>query len=86
MPEEKIKGKTCNVLNDNYQVVQIAYEVGRTLENLKGIRLDINKQEIGSMKSYRVSGSRFYDTFKINFESSMSEPIEQMWDKLEEGV
>ena len=85
-PEEKIKGKIYNVLNDNYQVAQIAYEVRRTLENLKGIRLDITKQEIGPMRSYRVSGSRFNETFDFKVESSMSKPIESMWDKIEEGV
>jgi len=85
-PEEKIKGKIFNVLNDNYKVIQIAYEVRRTLEHLKGIRLELQMQEIGPVRSYRVDGSRFQETFDYTFDPSMSQSIGEMWDMLEENI
>lgn len=86
VPAEKVHGKIFNVLNDNYQVVQIAYEVRRTLERLKGVQLDLQKQEIGPVRSYRVDGTRFRETLGIEFNKNMSSAIEQIWDKLEAQV
>lgn len=85
-PEETIRGKIFNVLNDNFQVIQIAYEVRHTLEHLKGIRLDLQKQEIGPVRSYCIDGSYFQQTFDFEFKNNMSSEIEVMWDSLEEGT
>ena len=85
-PEEMVHNRIFNVLDDNYKVIQVAYEVRRTLENRKGIRLDLVKQEVGPVRSYRVDGTRFREAFDVDFSSTMASSIEEMWDKLEEGT
>ncbi len=85
-PEDLVRGRIFNVLNDNYPVIQIAYQVRHTLESKKGVRVDLQIQEIGPVRSYRVDGSLFERTFGIKFDTSMAAAIEEMWDALEEGV
>jgi nucleoside-diphosphate-sugar epimerase len=86
LPEDKIRGKIFNVLNDNYQVRQIAYQVRHTLEVLKGVRIDLQLQEIGPVRSYRVDNSRFREVSGLRFENNMGASVEEMWDALEDGL
>jgi nucleoside-diphosphate-sugar epimerase len=85
-PGEKVDGRVFNVLNDNYQIVQVAYQVRRALEHAKGIRLDLLKQEIGPVRTYRVDGARFRTALGLDFPTDMSVSVEAMWDRLEEGI
>ena len=85
-PEDAIRGKIFNVLTDNYQVIQTAYQVRHTLETRKGIRLDLQLQEVGPVRSYRVDGSRFQQTMGIRLDGKLSSAVEEMWDALESGV
>ena len=85
-PEKDVHGKIFNVLSDNYTVLQIAREVRRALETTKGIRLDLDIQQVGTVRSYRVAGDRFRETFGIPLDHSIAAAVGDMWDVLEEGL
>ncbi len=85
-PEKKVHSQVFNVLTDNFQVVQIAQEVRRTLEGHKGIRLDLDLQPVGVSRSYRVAGSKFHETLGFEPQFQMGQSVDTMWDKLEHGV
>lgn len=85
-PEEKVHGQVFNVLSDNYTVVQLAHEVRRTLEGHKGIRLDIELQQVGVSRSYRVDGTKFKEVIGFKPMHEMGKSVDEMWDSLESGV
>ncbi len=85
-PDEKVAGRIFNVLSDNYQVLRIAREVRRALESGKGVRLDLDIQQVGIVRSYRVSGDRFGETFGVPLERTITSAVSAMWDSLEEGI
>lgn len=84
--EDKVRGQIFNVLNDNYKVIKLAYEVRRTIELEKGARIDIEVQEIGPTRSYRVDNSKFERVFKIKLNPEVHTSVSEMWDKLESGI
>lgn len=86
MDEDKVKGQIFNVLNDNYQVIKLAYEVRRTIESEKGARIDLEIQEIGPTRSYRVDNSKFKSIFGVRLNNGIRASVSEMWDKLEAGV
>lgn len=85
-PDEKVRGQVFNVVSDNYQVLKIAYEVRRTLESQKGIHLQLEVQQVGTSRSYRVAGDRFESVFELSLSRGIGPAVSEMWDALEEGV
>lgn len=84
-PEKVISGQIFNMLSDNYQVLKVAHEVRRALEGSKGIRLDLNIQQVGVSRSYRVSGDKFSKTVGFEPRHEIGAAAGEMWDVLEEG-
>jgi hypothetical protein len=84
--EDKVHGQVFNVLSDNYRVIDIAHEVRRALETDKGIRLDIEIQQVGTVRSYRVSGDKFANTFNTALLRQIGPAASTMWDQLEAGT
>lgn len=85
-PEENVHSKIFNVLSDNFKILKVAYEVRRALESEKGIHLALEIQQVGLIRSYRVSGEKFNDTFGLPLSSSMHTAVSEIWDGLEEGI
>jgi nucleoside-diphosphate-sugar epimerase len=85
-PDHLVHGRALNVLSDNYEVIKLAHEVRRTLEGHKGIRLDLDIQQVGVSRSYRVDGTRFRDGIGFEPKHSMASAVDEMWDHLETGV
>jgi nucleoside-diphosphate-sugar epimerase len=85
-PEEKVHGQVFNILSDNYQVIKIAHEVRRALEVGKGVRLDLEVQQVGAVRSYRVSGEKFKRVFGLDLSRQIGPAVSEMWDQLEEGI
>ena len=85
-PEKAVSGQILNVLSGNFPVLKLAHEVRRALEHQKGIRLDLDVQQVGVSRSYRVDGSRFREV--IGFEPSLDivSSAGEMWNELEKGV
>jgi nucleoside-diphosphate-sugar epimerase len=84
-PEDKVRGQIFNVLSGNYSVLKLAHEVRRALEGQKGIRLDLNIQQVGVSRSYRVSGEKFAAALDFTPRDQVGEAASEMWDVLEEG-
>ncbi|MBI4718390.1 MAG: SDR family oxidoreductase [Planctomycetes bacterium] len=84
--EKNVHGQIFNVLSDNYQVRQLAHEVRRTLEGDKGIRLDIDLQQVGVSRSYRVDGGKMREALGFAPRHSINNSVDEMWDALESGV
>jgi nucleoside-diphosphate-sugar epimerase len=85
-PEEKVRGQIFNVLSDNFQVVKLAHEVRRALEHQKGIRLDLDIQQVGVSRSYRVDGTKFQNVLGFQPSFEIVSAADEMWDELEKGV
>ncbi len=85
-PSEMVSGRVFNVLSENLQVIKIAYETRRALETYKGIRLDLEVQQVGVVRSYRVDGSRFQELFDTIGRRDLGSAVSEMWDHLEGGI
>lgn len=85
-PEKKVHSQIFNVLSDNYKILKVAYEVRRALETEKGIHLALEIQQVGLIRSYRVSGEKFNNTFGLSLVSPIRSAVSEIWDSLEEGV
>ncbi len=85
-PKEQVRGQIFNVLSDNFQVVQLAHEVRRALEHQKGIRLDLDIQQVGVSRSYRVDGGKFRKVLGFQPNFGIASSAAEMWDELESGV
>lgn len=85
-PEKVVRGEIFNVLSDNFQVIQLANEVRRTLEGHKGIRLDLDLQDVGVSRSYCVDGSKVREAIGFKPEHDISSAVDEIWDSLEHGI
>ena len=85
-PEDSVHAQTFNVLSDNFKILKVAYEVRRALESEKGIHLGLEIQQVGLIRSYRVSNEKFNDTFGLSLVSSIRSAVSEMWDGLEDGI
>jgi len=85
-PEEAVRGQIFNVLSDNFEVLKLAHEVRRALEGHKGIRLDLEIQQVGVSRSYRVDGQRFQQRLDFTPQHQIGSAVDEMWDALECGV
>ena len=85
-PEEVVRGQIFNVLSDNFEVLKLAHEVRRTLEGHKGIRLDLEIQQVGISRSYRVDGQRFQKRLGFEPRHHVGSAVDEMWDALECGI
>ncbi len=75
-----------NLLSGNYRVIQIAHEVRRALEAGRGIKLDLEVQEVGAVRSYRVDGSYCEEAIGFKPCRNIRSAVEEMWDAIELGV
>ena len=55
--KEVVCGQVINLLSTNLTVKQVAKEVRNTLEKNKNIHIDLDLQEVGIARSYRVDDS-----------------------------
>lgn len=85
-PRQQVHRQVFNVLSENFRVLNMAYEVRHVLEQHKGIRLDLQVQHVGASRSYRVDGSKFRDTLGVTFTHPISSAVDEIWNKLEEGI
>ncbi|MCP4005278.1 MAG: SDR family oxidoreductase [bacterium] len=85
-PVEQVAGQIFNALSGNYQVIKLAHEVRRALEHQKGIRLDLDVQQVGTSRTYRVDGNKFHKVVDINGDDEIVSSAAEMWDELEQGV
>lgn len=85
-PAARVGGQIFNVLSDNYTVLTLAHEVRRTLEHQKGIRLDLDIQQVGLSRSYRVDGRKLRAVVDGVLTRDVGSATSEMWDTLETGV
>jgi nucleoside-diphosphate-sugar epimerase len=84
LPEHEISGEIFNVLNDNYQVIDIASQVRQFLESKKSIDLDILKG--GNARSYRVDGTKLNTLLGTKPGRTIGDAVDKMWNLLETGI
>jgi nucleoside-diphosphate-sugar epimerase len=85
-PREKIHGQIVNILSDNSPVIKLARDVRRVVEGSYGAKLDLNIQEVGTTRSYRVAGWKAVDVLGFEPKSNIGDEVQAMWDSLERGV
>jgi nucleoside-diphosphate-sugar epimerase len=84
--EDSMRGQIFNVLTCNCQVLTIAHEVRRVLEKERGIRLELDIQQVGIPRSYRVAGGKFRETIGVKQTGSISDAVLEMWDLMGTGI
>jgi nucleoside-diphosphate-sugar epimerase len=85
-PRHKVHNQVFNVLSENYRILDLGYQVREVLEHQKGIRLNLQVQQVGTSRSYRVDGSKFRESLGLRCERSIGSAVDEIWDKLEEGT
>jgi nucleoside-diphosphate-sugar epimerase len=85
-PAAAVRGQIFNVLSDNYPVLKLAHEVRKTVEHQKGIRLDLDIQQVGISRSYRVDGRKLQNLLGQPLARDIGSATSEMWDMLESGV
>lgn len=84
-PEDKVCGQIFNVLSGNFTVMQIARAVQRAVAKLTGRHVDLDVQEVGPTRSYRVSGEKFKKVLGVSLERKLEDAVKDMWLDLEDG-
>ena len=81
--KETIGGKIFNVLNRNYQVIEIAKEVRAVLKNKADIELEFLDSK--DVRSYFVNGNKLKKTLNLCMETTLRPAIEEMWELIQTG-
>ena len=84
LPENLVGGQIFNALNGNYQVIQIAEEVRRTLEPRIKVNMDLILQ--GNSRSYRVDGTKLDELLNLGPSRSIGAAVAKIWRMLEKGI
>lgn len=74
-----VHGQVFNILSDNYQVLAIAQEVRRALEEQPGISLDLDIAPVGISRSYKVTGQKFREVTSVDLSRDIREAVHEMW-------
>lgn len=80
--EDVVRGQIYNVLSDNYQVLAIAHEVRRAVEERRAMDVELNIQPVGISRSYRVDGRKFRESFGITLSRDIRSAVHEIWDAL----
>ena len=80
--EDAVRGQIYNILSDNYQVLAIAHEVRRALEERRALDVEVNVQPVGISRSYRVDGRKFREEFGLALSRDIRGAVHEMWDAL----
>lgn len=83
---DAVEGRILNVLSDNHQVLDLAREVRRGLERRKGVDLELDVQQVGVARTYRVDGRRFRERVGLPPGPGVAEAASEMWDHLDTGI
>ena len=85
-PRERIHAQIVNVLSENSPVIKVARDVRRVVEGRFGVKLELNIQEVGATRSYRVDGSKAQEVLGFQPAAAFAGEVEAMWDALERGA
>jgi nucleoside-diphosphate-sugar epimerase len=84
-PAEKVGGQIFNVLSGNFRVLDIAKAVQRAVQSIAGKHVELDIQEVGVPRSYRVANDKFDNTFDITLGRPIEDAVKDIWLALEEG-
>jgi nucleoside-diphosphate-sugar epimerase len=80
--EARVRRQIYNVVSENYQVLAIAHEVRRALEERCRLDVDLSIQPVGVSRSYRVDGRKFRETFGVPLSRGIPGAVHEMWEAL----
>lgn len=83
-PEKKVKAQIFNVVGGNYQVINLAQQVKSALAR-KGIKINLEVQEVGVPRSYRVSGQKFKKVLAWQPKYNIGQAVDEIWQDLSQG-
>jgi nucleoside-diphosphate-sugar epimerase len=76
---DAVHGNVFNVVSGNYQVLAIAHEVRRALEE-RGVTIELDITPVGVSRSYRVAGVKFHDYLGVELSRGIRDAVHEMWD------
>lgn len=81
--EDAVSGEVFNLLHDNYKVIDVAHKVQRTLQEM-GVEVDVEVQQVGIPRSYRVDGSKLRAAVQFNPIQTIESAVQDIWRYLED--
>jgi nucleoside-diphosphate-sugar epimerase len=76
---DAVHGHVFNILSGNYQVLAIAHEVRRALEERPGIALDLDIAPVGISRSYKVANQKFREVMGVELSRGIHDAVHEMW-------
>ena len=84
-PADQVRARIFNIHSGNFRVIDIARAVQRAVQKLCGRHVELDVQEVGPTRSYRVSADRFNQEFGIELNRPMEDAVKEIWLDLEQG-
>jgi nucleoside-diphosphate-sugar epimerase len=84
--KEDVSGRVINLLSTNLTVKQVANETKFTLEKDHNVHINLELQEVGIARSYRVDDSLCKELLKFTPKYNISDAVDVMWDELASGI
>lgn len=83
-PENKVKGEIFNLVNKNYQILDLGRFVAAALKKFRQIEVEVLRGSKES-RSYRVSGDKIKKILKFEPKVSVDQAVNKIWDILSSG-
>jgi nucleoside-diphosphate-sugar epimerase len=80
--EDLVRGQIFNVLSENYQVLSIAHDVRRALEERGVPNIALDVQPVGVSRSYRVDGRKFGECLGVRLSRDVRGAVHEMWEAI----
>jgi nucleoside-diphosphate-sugar epimerase len=85
-PAQQLRGEIFNVLSGNFTVLELASQVRVALERHRGVAVELEIQEVGVARSYRVDGTKLERELDLKMSSTIEESVRSIWDAIEQGI
>jgi nucleoside-diphosphate-sugar epimerase len=83
-PDEKVHGRTFNVVGKNYRILELAHWVREALKPMRKVEIEVDYSDHRT-RSYRVSGQRLETELGVKCVVGVKESVEHMVRMLEQN-
>jgi nucleoside-diphosphate-sugar epimerase len=85
-PAQEVAGETFIVLSGNFTVLALANQVRVAVERHRGVTAELEVQDVGVARSYRVDGTKLQRRLDLRLTGSIEAAVREIWDAIEGGI